>query len=76
MFIRHPLEALYIDVIVFRTGPDSCLIIIIYKDFIILCLLHFNDYCNFTCNYVLTYKILHLVHILLILLWNCISCTP
>jgi hypothetical protein len=35
--------------------------LIIYKDFIILCLVHFNVYCNFTCKYVLTSRILHLV---------------
>jgi hypothetical protein len=50
--------------------------LIIYKNFIILCLVHFNVYCNFTCKYVLTSRILHLVHILLTLLWICISHTP
>jgi len=40
--------------------------LIIYEDFIILYLLHFNVYCNFTCKYVLTSRILDLVHSLLI----------
>ena len=72
MSMRHPLKALYVDVIIFCMGPDSCHILIIYRDFIILCLSHFNDYFTFTCSYVSTSKILHLVHILFIMLWKCI----
>ena len=36
------------------------------NNFIILCPLHFSVYCNFTCKYALTSRILHLVQILLI----------
>ena len=36
--------------------------LIIYRDFIILCLSHLNVYCNFNCKYVLSSRILSVTH--------------